>query len=140
MKALLLIVAVFALLSGIPTAAGDSEPNDDSGDHLGAVRVASPPGVPHIPGPIPVRNVVCTGSKIDRNDMNTAYNKAFAYFNHSAMPSDSVRLFQYQTSMFAVCNCKTDWVVGCPQKEILHADALITAQCGEGYSGRVVRF
>ncbi|KAI0459813.1 hypothetical protein F5B21DRAFT_498968 [Xylaria acuta] len=146
MRVLPLTAAGIALLSGIVTTAANSAPNDGLGHARDGhsprheeqdMLHGSPHPFPHIPGPIPVHGVVCTGSKLDRNDMNTAYAKNVAYYNTSAMGPSSVRVFQYQTSMWGICNCKRDIAVGCPQDEIRHADQLITSQCGEDYSGRV---
>ncbi|KAI0490689.1 hypothetical protein F4859DRAFT_520392 [Xylaria cf. heliscus] len=152
MRILLLLIAAAALHSGIPTAAAAAFASPQSSDNVSSGSVADQslkndtegvldhPDIPDIPGPIPVHDVFCTGSKLDRTDLDVAYNKSVAYYDTQKMPGGSARLFQYETAMWAICNCKHDWAVGCPEAELRHADQLITAQCGEDYSGRVVGF
>lgn len=148
MKVLLLqIAAGLALLSSIPIAVASprfalgveypgaslSPREEEEADH-------SPPNIPDIPGPIPVERIVCTGTKLDRGDLNVALGKANAFYNASDMSAGSMRLFQFQTATWAFCNCKGDISVNVPEAEIWHADVLMNAQCGVDWSGRVVRF
>ncbi|KAI0446555.1 hypothetical protein F4803DRAFT_471944 [Xylaria telfairii] len=147
MKVLLQIAAGLALLSSITTVMARSRPSAIGLEYPGGASLSprddgeadhKPPNIPEIPGPIPVELIVCSGTKLDRGDLNVAVSRANAFYNVSDMSSGSVRLFQFQTATWAFCNCKVDISVRVPEAEIRHADALLDAQCGVDWSGRVV--
>ncbi|KAI1843606.1 hypothetical protein JX266_010239 [Neoarthrinium moseri] len=89
-------------------------------------------------GPIPVREVGCTGASLNLTDFIAVKDQMEHWSNGGGRVGHKNWHAEFRHGVvWYMCNCKLTWEDSVPREELDHALALMNERCGVDYSGWV---